>query len=443
MKQKYFGTDGIRGRVGEEPMTVEFVKRIGWSIGKALGKNSAKVIIGQDTRESGEAFAQALAEGLAMNGVDSILAGVIPTPVVAFLTRKYQADAGIVISASHNPYYDNGVKVFSRNGFKIPDEMEFRIEAFLEEDLPEASQPVTGKISSLKEVKDSYVAFCKELFTEKNPLKDLHIILDCANGATYSIAPEVFMALGAQVESIHCTPNGININEQCGSTSPADLRQSVLDKKADLGIAFDGDGDRVMMVDHLGELLDGDELLLIIVDYLQQKNELKGGVVGTVMTNMGFELSLKSRHMEFLRAKVGDKFVVEALQEKGWQLGGESSGHILHLGLTTTGDGIISALLVLKALCYSKKSLHEAKKLMVKCPQVMINVKTRQKETLLQNSEIKTAIASAEAALQGRGRILLRPSGTEPLVRVMVEGENAEQVKSLAEHLVDVVKNCE
>lgn len=440
MSRKYFGTDGVRGHVGTYPITPEFVMKLGWAAGKVFAKEGrSKILIGKDTRISGYMFESALESGLIAAGVDVSLLGPIPTPGIAYLTRTFRAQAGIVISASHNPYYDNGIKFFSELGEKLPDDIELEIESWLDKPMTCAESASLGKTRRIHDAAGRYIEFCKGTINNLN-LRGLKIVLDCAHGATYQIAPAVFAELGAQVISMGVEPNGLNINDKVGSTEPEALQQRVLVEKADLGIAFDGDGDRVMMVDHTGELIDGDQLLFIITSHARNQKRLHGGVVGTLMSNLGLELGLKDQGINFLRAKVGDRYVMQLLSEKGWRFGGESSGHILCLDANTTGDGIVSALQVLQALSDSSESLHTWQKRMTKMPQTMINVKRNRQVDVLAIPEVQKAVAATEERMAGRGRVLLRPSGTEPLVRVMVEGEDAKLVENEAQGLAQVVE---
>ncbi|MCD8520735.1 MAG: phosphoglucosamine mutase [Saccharospirillaceae bacterium] len=440
MSRKYFGTDGVRGRVGEYPITPEFVMKLGWAAGKVFAQQGkSRILIGKDTRISGYMFESALEAGLSAAGVDIGLLGPIPTPGIAYLTRTFRAQAGIVISASHNPYYDNGIKFFSGNGEKLPDETELAIESWLDKPMGCVDSAALGKAARINDAAGRYIEFCKGTASSLN-LRGLKIVLDCAHGATYQIAPAVFAELGATVIAMGAQPNGLNINEGVGSTEPAALQARVLQEHADLGIAFDGDGDRVMMVDHCGELIDGDQLLFIIATHAKNQGRMSGGVVGTLMSNLGLELGLKDLGVDFLRAKVGDRYVMQLLNEHGWRFGGESSGHLLCLDANTTGDGIVAALQVLQALKDSDISLHEWQKRMIKMPQVMINVKRSRDADVMNLPEISRAILATEEKLAGRGRVLLRPSGTEPVVRVMVEGEDAAQVQVLAEELAAVVE---
>lgn len=441
MGRKYFGTDGVRGRVGVEPITPDFMMRLGWAAGKVFaGSNGSKVVIGKDTRISGYMFESALEAGLSAAGVDSLLLGPMPTPAIAHLTRTLHANAGIVISASHNPYFDNGIKFFSGEGTKLPDEVELQIEAMLEQPLVCNDSADLGKALRINDAEGRYIEFCKSSIPYAMTLKSLRIVVDCANGATYKVAPSVFDELGAEVIPIGTDPDGLNINEDCGSTQPAILQEVVRETRADLGIALDGDGDRLIMVDHTGRIVDGDELLYVITQNRVRQQVMLGGVVGTLMTNLGFEHALQRLNVPFLRAKVGDRYVMELLQQNNWFLGGESSGHIICLDRTTTGDGIISALQVLTAMVDTGKSLADLVKGMTKYPQILLNVKISERIDIDQSQPIQAAVREAEALLADAGRVLLRPSGTEPLIRVMVEGQDAGQVKSVAQQLADVVK---
>lgn len=439
-KRKYFGTDGIRGRVGEAPITPEFVLKLGWAVGKVLvRKGGSKVLIGKDTRISGYMFESALEAGLSAAGVDSHLLGPMPTPAIAYLTRTLRAQAGIVISASHNPSQDNGIKFFSDQGTKLPDEVELAIEHQLDQPLVTVDSTQLGKAVRIQDARGRYIEFCKSTIASHLSLRGMKIALDCANGATYHVAPDVFRELGAEVVAFAISPDGLNINKNCGSTQPEILQKIVLAEKADVGIAFDGDGDRVIMVDHKGEVVDGDELLYIIAKENLRSKLLTGGVVGTVMSNLGLEYALRELKLEFRRAPVGDRYVMAELQRTGWQLGGETSGHIIWLGATTTGDGIIAALQVLNAISQTGKSLHELKAGMTKFPQKMINVKTDGHSDLLSDPRVESALHKIEAQLADSGRVLLRSSGTEPVIRVMVEGKDAGQVEKIAQRLADEV----
>lgn len=440
MQRKYFGTDGVRGKVGTYPIVPEFVMKLGWAAGKVLSKNGTKkVIIGKDTRISGYMLEAALEAGFSAAGVKSVLLGPMPTPAVAYLTRAFRAEAGVVISASHNPFYDNGIKFFSKDGTKLPDEIELQIESLMDEDMTIAESAELGKASRKDDAPGRYIEFCKSSFPNIYSLEGLRIVLDCANGATYQVAPMVFKELGAEVITIGNEPNGININDGYGSTHPNNLVLKVLETRADLGIAFDGDGDRVLMVDRDGEILDGDVLLYIIACYQKKLGKLGGGVVGTLMSNLGFEQALARHEIPFVRANVGDRYVMEKLLENKWTLGGENSGHIISLRHTTTGDGIISALQVLRAMCESKCSLKELHSDLTLFPQVLINVRLKPGFDALNDDTVKTAVKTAEDRLGTAGRVLLRKSGTEPLVRVMVEGKDEELVNVLARDIANVI----
>ncbi len=439
--KKYFGTDGIRGTVGEYPITADFMLKLGWATGKVFAeKGKGKVLIGKDTRISGYMFEAALEAGLSSAGIDINMLGPMPTPAIAYLTRTFGAQAGIVISASHNPYQDNGIKFFSADGAKLDDEIESSIEKTLELDFATVQSSAIGKVVRINDAAGRYIEFCKSTYKSAHKLKGLKIVVDCANGATYHIAPNVFQELGAKVIAISNKPDGLNINEKCGSTHPQNLVAEVVAQQADLGIAFDGDGDRVVMVDHTGAVVDGDELLYIIASSKFSPASAWRGVVGTQMSNLGLELALRDKGIDIVRAKVGDRYVMAELQSKGWIYGGESSGHIICLDMTTTGDGIVAVLQVLAAMQNQGKSLAEIKRGMTKFPQVMINVKMPKRELLAHSSAIAAALKDAESRLGSRGRVLLRPSGTEPLVRVMVEGEDAALVAILANQLADVVR---
>lgn len=445
MSRKYFGTDGIRGRVGAGPINPEFVLKLGWAVGKVFSENKTskgsigKVLIGKDTRISGYMFESALEAGLVAAGVDVALMGPMPTPAIAYLTRTFNARAGIVISASHNPYHDNGIKFFSGAGAKLPDDLELLIEKQLDLPMTTVESNRLGKVTRIEDAAGRYIEFCKSTVPSGFTLDGMKIVIDCAHGATYHVGPAVLEELGATVVRIGTKPDGLNINEGVGSTSPQALQKAVLDERADLGIALDGDGDRVLFVDHAGDVLDGDELLYIIAcDQLRATGQC-AGVVGTLMSNLGFELALGELNIPFARAKVGDRYVIEQMQARNWQLGGESSGHIICADVTTTGDGMVAALKVLFACIASQKSLRELRKGMSKFPQTMINVAVESKFDLEALPSLQEAIADVEARLGERGRVLLRPSGTEPVVRVMVEGENERQVNELAAELADAV----
>ncbi len=443
MSRNYFGTDGIRGRVGDAPITPDFVLKLGWAAGRVLAERasgSKLILIGKDTRISGYMFESALQAGLINAGVDVGLLGPMPTPAIAYLTRTFQAQAGIVISASHNPYEDNGIKFFSSTGTKLPDDVELAIEAQL--DKPMVTAERLGKARRIEDAAGRYIEFCKGTMPWGFSLQGMKIVLDCANGATYHIAPNVFSELGATIIPMAVEPNGTNINRGCGSTSPESLREKVMESGADMGIAFDGDGDRLIFVDHRGELVDGDEILYIIASAKQKSGAGMKGVVGTLMSNYGFELALKDLDIPFVRANVGDRYVIEAMNENGWTLGGENSGHIICSEVTTTGDGVIAALQVLLAVASSGKALHDIKQGMHKMPQVMINVRMSKRQDISTNSDVLAAVAATEKELGTRGRVLLRPSGTEPVVRVMVEGEDRGEVKQLAQELAATVEKA-
>jgi phosphoglucosamine mutase len=441
-QQKYFGTDGIRGAVGESMINPEFVLKLGWAAGKVLGHGEGgKVLIGKDTRISGYMLESALEAGFAAAGMDIHLLGPMPTPGIAYLTRTLRAKAGIVISASHNPFQDNGIKFFSIVGTKLPDEVELAIEAQLEQPLKVVDSAQLGRAARVVDAPGRYIEFCKSTFPFGMSLAGLKIVVDCAHGATYRIAPSVFTELGANVIKLGIHPNGLNINAQAGSTKPETLQKTVVAEKADIGIAFDGDGDRVLMVDKNGELVDGDELLYIMVCDAVKKQLSPLGIVGTYMSNLGFEQSLRKMGVDFRRAKVGDRYVIEELNKMGWLLGGEPSGHIVHLGLTTTGDGIISALQVLRAMCDEGKSLAELKSGMQKYPQILLNVPLVKRVNIENEPTLQAAVRAAEKKLGDKGRVLLRASGTEPVIRVMVEGEDKEQVQTTAQELTTVVEH--
>lgn len=448
MSKKYFGTDGIRGKVGEYPITPEFVMRLGYAAGRVfvgLQGNLAKgarpaALIGKDTRISGYMFEAALEAGLAAAGVDILLTGPIPTPAVAYLTRALRAQAGIVISASHNPYDDNGIKFFSSEGTKLPDDVEFAIEAELEKPMEVMSSANLGKARRIDDAAGRYIEFCKSTFPNHMDLRGLKIVLDCAHGATYHVAPAVFHELGAEVICIGNQPNGLNINEKVGSTHPEALQKAVVEFNADLGIAFDGDGDRVMMVDEHGKLLDGDQLLYMIAMGLYAKGKLKGGVAGTLMTNLALEHAFQKHQIPFGRAKVGDRYVLEELANHGWQLGGEGSGHLLALDRHTTGDGIVSALQVLQAVVRSGRPLADWLKGVELFPQRLINVRLTAGQDWKNNQALAAEQERVGKLLEGRGRVLIRPSGTEPLLRVMVEAQDHALADECAQALADAVK---
>ncbi|MER2042572.1 phosphoglucosamine mutase [Pantoea agglomerans] len=439
--RKYFGTDGIRGKVGEAPITPDFVLKLGWAAGKVLARHgSKKIIIGKDTRISGYMLESALEAGLAAAGLTAAFTGPMPTPAIAYLTRTFRAEAGIVISASHNPFDDNGIKFFSSEGTKLPDDVEEAIELEMEKPITCVESAQLGRASRIVDAAGRYIEFCKGTFPSELNLNGLKIVVDCANGATYHIAPNVLRELGATVIAIGVQPDGMNINKECGATDLKLLQQRVLAEKADIGLAYDGDGDRIMMIDHLGDKVDGDQILYIIAREALRQGQLRGGVVGTLMSNMGLELALKQLGIPFTRAKVGDRYVLEKMQEKGWRLGAENSGHVILLDKTTTGDGIVASLQVLTAMVRNHMSLHDLCSGMKMLPQVLVNVRFAGEHDPLQSDAVKAVTADVEKALAGRGRVLLRKSGTEPLIRVMVEGENEVQVTELANRIADQVK---
>lgn len=446
MKHKYFGTDGIRGRVGDSRINPEFFLKLGWAAGRVLAQNNGnqrgKVLVGKDTRISGYMFESALEAGLAAAGVDTHLLGPMPTPAIAYLTRTLRAQAGIVISASHNPHHDNGIKFFSAAGHKLDDALEEAIEEMLDKPLETVGSEHLGKAFRVSDADGRYIEFCKSTVPMRTSLKGLRIVLDCANGAAYHIAPHVFAEMGAKVSVIGNDPDGLNINKGLGSVHPEQLKLAVLEQGADLGIAFDGDADRVLMVDAAGNLIDGDQLLYIIACSRQQQGMLKGGVVGTQMSNLGLEHALARQGIALERVKVGDRFIMERLLERDWILGGESSGHIICLDRTTTGDGIISALQVVTELAHSGKDLAELLRPLFMYPQQMINVRLKVRDGVLEHSSVQEALRDATAELDGKGRVLLRASGTEPLIRVMVEGSDEAQVMRLSRSLAEVVRQA-
>ncbi len=441
MARKYFGTDGIRGKIGRYPMTPDFVLKLGWAAGKVLASSGHPlVLIGKDTRISGYMLESALQAGLVAAGVNIRLLGPMPTPAVAYLTRAFRASAGIVISASHNPYDDNGLKFFSGDGTKLPDEVEEEIERWLDMDFKTVSSDELGKVERAKDAAGRYIEFCKRALPNSVSLKGLRLVVDCANGATYHVAPDVFGELGAEVIAIGNTPDGININEACGATHVGGLCEAVLRYRADVGIALDGDGDRLIMVDQRGDTVDGDEILAIIAHHRHAEGKLHGGVVGTLMSNLGLEKSIQALGVPFYRAKVGDRYVIEQMTQHDCDLGGESSGHIIVRNFITTGDGIIAALQVLRAMRMTGKSLRDLKSVMVKYPQTLINVPTKHKINLDESVAIQDAVRQVEQQLGNRGRVLLRASGTEPLIRVMVEGEDPHETAELAAQIASAVR---
>ncbi len=447
MTRKHFGTDGVRGKVGEPPITPDFVMRLGYAAGKVLTRTvkateRPTVLIGKDTRISGYMLESALEAGLAAVGVDVLLVGPMPTPAVAYLTRALRLSAGIVISASHNPYDDNGIKFFSGDGAKLPDKVESAIEAELEKPMQCLKSAQLGKVRRVEDAVGRYIEFCKSTFPNHLDLHGMRLVVDSAHGATYHIASHVLHELGADVVAIGNQPDGYNINDGCGATHPEALRAAVKRERAELGIALDGDGDRLLMVDASGQIYDGDQLLYVIASHRRKQNQLTGGVAGTLMTNLGMEHALERLKIPFARAAVGDRYVLELMQARGWILGGENSGHIVCLDRHTTGDGIVSALQVLGALRAGKATLAKAAAAVKLYPQVLINVRTRQRYDFKADSQVQKAVAQAEAALDSSGRVLLRASGTEPVIRVMVEGKSRGMVKRWAETIANAVRSA-
>jgi len=444
MSQKYFGTDGIRGKVGEFPMTPDFVMKLGWAAGVVLAADGTKeVLVGKDTRASGYMLESALEAGLSAAGVNIALAGPIPTPAVAYLASTFRADAGVVISASHNPYYDNGIKFFGRSGAKLGSEQQQAIEEKLQYALENGIDCVDserlGKARRVEDAAGRYIEFCKGTFSSELSLEGLTIVVDSANGAAYKVAPSVFEELGAKVINIANTPNGININNDCGATSLNSLSKAVTTNKADLGIAVDGDADRIMFVDSQGEVVDGDEILFLMAREAKQAG-YKGGVVGTLMSNLGLEIALKELDIPFVRTKVGDRYVVEKLKETGWRIGGETSGHILNLDYAFTGDAIIAALQILTVVVKSEYSLSELKAGMTKLPQTIVNVRNSDLDSVLDLDVVKDEVSRVESTLGEDGRLVLRKSGTEPLIRVMVEAKEKSASVTLANRLAEVIR---
>ncbi|MEN5032123.1 MULTISPECIES: phosphoglucosamine mutase [unclassified Pseudomonas] len=439
--KKYFGTDGIRGRVGQFPITPDFMLKLGWAAGMAFRKMGAcRILVGKDTRISGYMFESALEAGLSAAGADVMLLGPMPTPAIAYLTRTFHAEAGIVISASHNPHYDNGIKFFSGQGTKLPDEIELMIEELLDSPMTVEESEKLGKVSRINDAAGRYIEFCKSSVPTSTDFDGLKLVVDCAHGATYKVAPNVFRELGAEVTVLSAAPNGLNINDNCGSTHMGALQAAVVEHGADLGIGFDGDGDRVLMVDHTGAIVDGDELLYIIARDLQERGQLQGGVVGTLMSNLGLELALADLDIPFVRANVGDRYVIAELLERDWQVGGENSGHVVCFRHTTTGDAIIAALQVLLSMKRTGMSLAQSRSGLKKCPQVLVNVRFEGGGVdPVKHPAVIEACDRVTAAMGGRGRVLLRKSGTEPLVRVMVEGEDEILVRGYADELAKLV----
>ncbi len=438
----YFGTDGIRGRVGQSPMRPDFLVQLGWAIGQILnhGKRS-RVLIGKDTRISGYLLESSLEAGLAAAGVDAYLVGPIPTPAIAFLTRSMAFDAGIMLSASHNPFEDNGVKLFNTHGFKLDDALEAALERAIHLPMSMVEPSQLGKAYRVDDALSRYLGFCQQTLSKPVSMHGLRIVIDCANGSNYYLGPRLFKELGADVITMADHPDGININANCGSTHPQGLQQRVIAEQAHLGIAFDGDGDRLIMVDHTGKLLDGDQLLYILALHAKQQGTLKGGVVGTLMTNLGLELALAKENIPFKRSKVGDRYVLEQLQAHDWELGGESSGHLLNLAWSTTGDALIAAIQVVAIMVETKKTLAALAEGMHKLPQHMINVRRECALNEAINQGLADLVTQYEQKLGSQGRILLRPSGTEPLIRVMAEGEDMTEIKAVTEALAKDVSS--
>lgn len=440
-QRQFFGTDGIRGKVGSGKMTPELALKLGWAAGRVLSRSGTKkVIIGKDTRISGYLFESALEAGLSAAGLNVLLLGPMPTPAVAYLTRTFRAEAGVVISASHNPYYDNGIKFFSTDGSKLDDAIELEIEAELEKPLVCVESHLLGKARRIDDAAGRYIEYCKGNFPAEHTLTGLKIVVDCAHGATYHIAPSVFRELGAEVVAIGDKPDGLNINDKVGATAMAKICETVLTENADLGIALDGDGDRIMMVNRHGEVIDGDQILYILAVDAQKRGVLKGGVVGTLMSNLGLDLALQELKIPFVRSNVGDRYVMELLKKHEWRIGGENSGHILNLDHGTTGDGIIAGILVLAAMRRQNASLESLTQAMKMLPQVLVNVRFEGSNNPLDSDAVKSAQAYVEQQLGARGRVLLRKSGTEPLIRVMVEGDEHDQVLTFANKIADAVK---
>ncbi len=445
MSKAFFGTDGIRGAVGTEPITPKTIVHLGWALGTVIKRHYGKgsVLVGKDTRVSGYLLESAMEAGLSSAGMDVVMLGPLPTPAIAYLTQTARANAGVVISASHNHYSDNGIKFFSPNGTKISDEVQAEIEQLMSEDMSVVESKELGKAHRMDDAVGRYVEFCKGTIPRRMDFRGLKVALDCANGAAYQSAPAAFHELGADIEVINNSPNGYNINNDCGSTHIGGLQRLVLDQKCDVGIAFDGDADRVLMVDSRGEVVDGDQLLFVIADSLQKQGRLKGGVVGTLMSNFGMEKALEQREIPFVRARVGDRYVMQELKARDWVIGGESSGHIICLDKTTTGDGLVSALQVLTQMKFMDKPLHELAAEMQMYPQTMINVKLPKganAASVCELNAVKEAVDRAERTLASTGRVLLRPSGTEPVIRVMVEGQSAALVDSTCEQIAQAVR---
>ena len=440
-KRKYFGTDGIRGKVGESAINPEFVTKLGWAAGKVLaGRGTKKVLIGKDTRISGYMLESCLEAGLSAAGIDIGLLGPMPTPAIAYLTKTFRSEAGIVISASHNPYYDNGIKFFSANGFKLDDDIEVAIEKQMDQPMECVASDKLGKAYRIDDAAGRYIEFCKGTFPSDLNLRGMKIVVDCAHGATYHIAPNVLGELGAEVIEIGTSPNGLNINDKVGATSMKATRDAVLEHKADLGFALDGDGDRIMMVDEKGNVIDGDQIIYIIARDSLKSGRLNGGVVGTLMSNLGLEIALNKLGVAFVRSKVGDRYVMELLKERDWAIGGENSGHVLNLNATSTGDGIVAGLQVITAMLRSHMTLNELCQGIEMFPQTLINVRFKEGTSPLEDAAVIEAVKTAEEALGKDGRVLLRKSGTEPLVRVMVEAQQEADSSKWAEFIAEAVR---
>ena len=445
MSRKYFGTDGIRGRVGDAPVTPDFMLKLGWATGKVFvseDDTQPTVVIGKDTRVSGYMLESALQAGLVAAGANVKLLGPLPTPGIALLTRTQNADAGIVISASHNPYFDNGIKFFNGQGSKLSDALELQIEAMIDSPMETVDSEQLGKASRIVDAAGRYVEYCKSTFPDELSLKGMKLVIDCAHGATYHVAPAVFQELGATTVVIGATPDGYNINDGVGSTEPAALQAKVLEEGADIGIAFDGDGDRLQMVNAKGEFLTGDDVLYVLAMHRLANGDSDAGIVGTLMTNMGLELALEAGGLRLARAKVGDRYVKELMVAEGWSLGGESSGHIICGDLSTTGDGVIAALQVLAAVRASGKSLEALASGFNPLPQVLVNVRITKGFDLSAHPAIAEACRRVESELEGRGRLLLRPSGTEPVIRVMVEGDDTVGIDALADEVANAIRQA-
>ncbi|AWL11521.1 Phosphoglucosamine mutase [Saliniradius amylolyticus] len=440
-QRKYFGTDGIRGKVGESAINPEFVTKLGWAAGRILaGRGTNKVLIGKDTRISGYMLESALESGLSAAGINIGLLGPMPTPAIAYLTKTFRSEAGIVISASHNPYYDNGIKFFSSDGFKLDDDLELAIERQMEQPMQCVASDKLGKATRIDDAAGRYIEFCKGTFPSELSLEGLKIVVDCAHGATYHIAPNVLRELGAEVLTLGVNPDGLNINDNVGATSLDAVRAKVLEEKADLGFALDGDGDRIMLVDHKGHIVDGDEIVYIIARDALKFGNMQGGVVGTLMSNLGLEQALAKLSIPFERSKVGDRYVMELLHQRGWKIGGENSGHVLNLNMASTGDGIVAGLQVLASMLHSGLSLYELRQGMEKLPQKLINVRFQSGQKPLEAEGVQQAVSRAESELGDAGRVLLRKSGTEPLIRVMVEANEVHHAEHWSGYIADAVR---